>query len=313
MVAKTKISRNDFLAILSLYELGEFQDAQPFESGTVQTNYLLITTQGKFVLKFYENRSHESVRFEANGVNYICQRDFPCPMIHKNRKGQSVGVYQEKSYIIFAFAEGQPIETLTPYQQQQVIHAAATLQTITKGYRPHLRQFRWNYNPKLCLQLAQERAENIGTNNAHAKLKWFKKTLAELKLPKSLPKGICHCDYDWSNIFFIDGEFAALIDFDDANYTYLFYDLGNFLNGWAWEYGEDFDPKAAREIVDAYRQTRELSSLEKRHLFDVHKLNILMDGIWFFARGHVDDFYERQKIEYLDGVGRETYYDWLFA
>ena len=51
---------------------------------------------------------------------------------------------------------------------------------------------------------------------------------------------------------------------------------------------------------------------EKRHLFDLHKLSILIDCVWSFKRGNVKDFYEKRKINYLDKMGREEFYKGLF-
>jgi hypothetical protein len=58
---------------------------------------------------------------------------------------------------------------------------------------------------------------------------------------------------------------------------------------------------------------RQLNSLEKRHLFDVLQLSILIDNIWFFARGSASDFYEKSKIDFLNHLGRNKFYDALFA
>ncbi len=62
-----------------------------------------------------------------------------------------------------------------------------------------------------------------------------------------------------------------------------------------------------------YMKHRPLRPIEKRHLFDVYKLSILFDCIWFFERGEVNDFYEKRKINALNELGRDSFYDRLFA
>jgi Ser/Thr protein kinase RdoA (MazF antagonist) len=132
--------------------------------------------------------------------------------------------------------------------------------------------------------------------------------LAALDLPASLPKGICHCDFHFSNVLFQDDCFVGLIDFDDANYTYLLFDLVSLVDSWAWPFqSERLDLVQARAIVQAYHVHRPISVVEQYHIFDVHKLSILFDCIWFFSRGTADDFYEKRKIDFLDGLGREQY------
>ncbi len=115
-------------------------------------------------------------------------------------------------------------------------------------------------------------------------------------------------------MLFQEGKFAALIDFDDANYTYLIFDLVGLIEGEAWHHERDrelaFD--RAKKVVDVYSSYRPLNRNEKRHLFDVYQLSILFDCFWFFRRGGPEDFYEKRKIDFLNSVGREAFYNMLF-
>ena len=62
----------------------------------------------------------------------------------------------------------------------------------------------------LCQRLSAEIAESIGaevdTANAQAKLHWYRQELSQLTLPGSLPKGVCHADFHFSNVLFKDGN-----------------------------------------------------------------------------------------------------------
>jgi Ser/Thr protein kinase RdoA (MazF antagonist) len=101
-----------------------------------------------------------------------------------------------------------------------------------------------------------------------------------------------------------------LLDFDDANHTYVVFDLVCLVDSWGWPYqSENLDLSKAREIVDTYRRYRPLSAFEQRHIFDVHKLSILFDCVWYFGRGDADDFYEKRKIEFLNNLGWKKYTD----
>lgn len=77
--------------------------------------------------------------------------------------------------------------------------------------------------------------------------------------------------------------------------------------------GLKIDAKRARETVQGYTKHRTLTDEEIQHLYDVHKLHILIDAIWFLDRGDAADFYERRKIEYLNALGREGYVEALFS
>jgi Ser/Thr protein kinase RdoA (MazF antagonist) len=281
--------------------------------GTVQLNYRLQTTTQPCVLRYYQQgRSFPSVCFEIYLLTYLKRRHYPCPAPLKNSRGRYVGMYAARPYALFEYMEGHPIQNPTEYQKRQVIEKAALLHTITKCYRPRYRQARWNYSVPLCRSLAEQEARSLGTPDAEEKLAWLRRELSRLELPASLPKGICHGDFHYSNILFRNETFSALLDFDDANYTFLLFDLVGLIEAWAWPYPGDLDFAEARKTLSAYTAHRPLNLLEKRHLFDVYKFSILMDCVWYFRRGSGSDFYERRKIDFLDSVGRERFHRALF-
>ena len=115
-------------------------------------------------------------------------------------------------------------------------------------------------------------------------------------------------------MLFKNGRFAALLDFDDANYTYLLFDLVGLIEKESWRYDLDreLNFEVAAKVVSIYSNYRSLNALEKRHLFDVYKLSILIDCVWYFDRGAAADFYEKRKIVFLNKVGRENFYKELF-
>lgn len=323
MAVKTNFSSEDFIKLLKNYNLGEYKDSSPITKGTVQTNFILETTEGKYIFRYYENRLYGSVEFETNLIKYLNDKNYPCPIIFANKDGEYVDTYNEKPFVIFEFVDGEHLENPNELQKKQLIEKVAALQNITKDYKPLFKEYRWNYSVELCKELAQKEAEKLNTANAKKKLEWYLNELQNLDLPESLPKGICHCDFHFSNVLYKDGQFKALLDFDDANYTYLTYDLATltnpFIPSFDWDSWSNFkkddnvfDFTEPRKVVEEYMKYRHLSDEEKGHLFDVFKLSIMLDCIWYFERGDASDFYEKRKIEYLNALGRDEFYKRLF-
>jgi len=216
--------------------------------------------------------------------------------------------------MICEYIDGQPIQQPGEHHKQQLIQKAAQLNRLTRTYRPRYKKYRWNYDADLCRRLAQAEARKLHSQDAMDKYAWLDGQLSTLQLPRSMPKGICHCDFHFSNVLFQEDQFAALLDFDDANFTYLVFDLVGLIEAWAWTYPADtLDLNQARAVVQEYMKHRCLSAVEKRHLFDVYQLSILFDCIWYFARGCASDFYEKRKIDYLHSMGREKFTEALFA
>lgn len=313
MAVKTAFAPEDLARILSDYDLGAHTHAEAIGQGTVQTNYLVETTRGRFVFRYYENRSRESVLFERDLLLYLGQRQYPCPVPIKNRRSEYVGAYCDKPFAIFGFVEGHHVEQPHARHRQQLVRWAAELQRITDGFHSRYTPYRWNYDPDLCRALACAEAMRLDTESAHRKRAWLGGELAALQLPPSLPRGICHCDFHFSNVLFQGDEFVALLDFDDANHTFLSFDLVGLIEAWAWPDAADvLDLAEARRVVQAYGRHRPLRAIERLHLYDVYKLSVLFDCVWYFARGEPDDFRERDKIEALTDLGRQRFSEALF-
>ncbi len=320
---KVNLKEEDFKEILLNYNLGKLKSFQIIKNGTVQTNYLVVTDKGKFVLRLYSFRKIESIKFEINLINYILKRKFPTAFPVKGKNNKYINFYKDGPYVFFEFIKGEHIENPTIIQKNLLIKKVAELGNITKNYKPIYRRFRWNYNPEFCRNLAKGKADETDSKNAKEKYEWMAGELEKLNLPPNLPKGVCHCDFHYSNIFFDDDRFVALIDFDDANYTYLSYDIVSlmdpFLPEFSWKTWRKFDRAdnilvfdECRCIVHEYLKYRPMSSLEKRHVFDVYKLSILIDCLWYFQRGGEEDFFEKRKIDALNNLGREKFFCVLF-
>ena len=322
MAVKTPFSDEDMAAVLAGYPLGSFVAAEPLARGTVQTNYRVQTSEGQFIFRCYENRGLEMVRCECRLLAYLRGRGYPCPAPLADRRGNFAGLYQGKPCVFFEFVVGEHLEQPDADQLRQLVRKAAELHQLTQGYQPRGWRSRLNYSPQLCLRLAREKARRVGSGAAQEKLAWLEGECARLNLPAALPKGMCHCDFHFSNVLYAGGTFAALIDFDDANYTYLTFDLAGLVNpfipafdwdSWLHFSPEDelFDFSSGREILAEYARVRPLDPLEQDCFFDVYKLSILFDTVWYFERG-AGDFYEKRKIAALNRLGRTAFKAGLF-
>lgn len=320
---RESLTKNVYNQILSEYNLGELKKSKVFTHGSVQTNVLLQTQKGSVVLRYYKSRSKKSVEFEINLIKFLVKHEFPCPAPIKNKAGKFIGSLENRSYVIFEYIDGVHLKKPSEVQKKQLVQKVAELQNIVGKYCPPNKGSRWNYNVKLCKKLSQSKAKELGTKNAKEKLKWYQAALGNLHLPSNLPKGVCHCDFHFANILFKNSKFKALIDFDDANYTYKIFDLAAIMDPFVSAFNHNtwkkfkkdqnvFNFSETKKIVAHYQKYRPLNDNEKRHLFDVFKLVILIYCLWNFFEGEASDFFERRKIEYLDSLGKEIFYQEIF-
>jgi homoserine kinase type II len=310
MAVKTFFTDHDFHSIVSGYDLGTYKASRPLNTGAVQTNILLETSKGSYAFKYYENRSDKYVRFETELLDFLTRHTYGCPAPIKNNQGDAVGHYADKPYALFSFLEGEPSNST--HYGLQVAQAIGILHQLTHDYKPSYAHHRDSYDPMSCRRNARANKVKISSKSeAKSRLEWLEYELGKLDLPATLPKGVCHCDTHPSNFLYQNDKLVAVLDFDDAAYIYLLYDLANLLFFWAWPDRDDLDFDTAKRLIAEYQRYRPLTQEEQEHLFDMlHMVNFM--GVGWFIDHERDVANSRRKTEFLNALGRKRFYNKLF-
>jgi len=313
---KTRFDNREIQNILQDYDLGILQNSKEFKEGAVQTNILLQTTKGKYVLRYYENRSKEYVLFEVDILHYFHERKYPCALPIRNIHGSFIGNLYEKPYSIFEYIEGKHIKKPNSQQYKELVKYLAKLHNLSKGYRPRYWEFRQSHDKQYCWDTSKIEAKRFGSKSkAKERLNWLKNELNKLSFPNSIPKGVVHCDYDIANIKFKGNKLSGVLDFDDACYTYLIYDIASLIYYWCWVRVGKLNFQKARNLLKNYSRYRKLSYAEKQHIFDALKMVSLTYVTWFFYEKYKGkDILKKSKLELneLDQIGKEEFYNRLF-
>jgi homoserine kinase type II len=318
MAVKTKIIDSNFKKILTEYSIGDFKEAKPFSAGCVQTNVLLKTSKGKFAFRLYENRSKEYILFELNVLYYLNKHEYPCAMPIRNLHGKLISKFKRKYFAIFEYIDGNHIKKPAALILPEIAKKLAALHNISQGYKPKYFEFRESHEPKFVLKTIREIQTKVKSKQERSrKVKFIKEELIQLKFPGSLPKGVNHCDYDFANIKLKNNMISGILDFDDSCYTYLVFDIGSLVYYWAWIQEKDFkfNFKKAKILIKSYSKKRKMSVIEKKHVFDGLKMQILVYMGWFFASKYknIDVFEESCKqLQFLNNIGRDEFYKKLF-
>lgn len=311
MAVKTNFTSLDFKKILSQYDIGAYVRFTPFEQGTDQTNLLLTTTQRQVVLRYYEKRTLDYATFEIELLHHLAQHSYPCAVPFINRKDGYVSTYKKKPLALFELLPGEHNDH--PDNYLQVAEAIGNLHVLTAGYRPGGGLTRPTYNQEYCWLWAQKSAKSISQNaDAKNRLAWMRAELDLLQLPGSLPKGTCHGDLNPTNFLYEQGKLTGVLDFDQASYTWLLYDLGQLIYWWTWPDTGDMQYDQSRKLVEQYEKRRRMTHDERLHLFDALKLVILIGIGWFLDddEGYMN---ARRKIESLNTIGRDGFYNNIFG
>jgi homoserine kinase type II len=101
MTVKTKFTDNILKKILKCYKIGTLKNSKEFKAGSVQTNILLNTSKGKYVLRYYENRNKKRVDFEIDLLNFLAKKNYPIAKPIINIKNKYVDFFNKKPFVIF--------------------------------------------------------------------------------------------------------------------------------------------------------------------------------------------------------------------
>src|SRR5204862_7411526 len=91
MAVSTEVGDDELRAFASLYELGEVLACKGIAEGVENSNYLLTTERGNFILTLYEKRvAPEDLPFFIALMDHLAHQGVPCPTPVRARDGEAL-------------------------------------------------------------------------------------------------------------------------------------------------------------------------------------------------------------------------------
>lgn len=265
MAVYTDVTAEDLSAHLSRYDIGELLSFKGIAEGVENSNFLLHTTAGHFILTLYEKRVDPAdLPFFIGLMEHLAARGLNCPQPVKMRSGEALGELAGRPAAIVTFLEGMWIRRPQVHHCAAVGRALAELHLAGEGFtirRPNaLSVSGW----RPLYERARERADTVANGLAatiaaeldHCEQSW----------PENLPTGVIHADLFNDNVFFLQNSLSGLIDFYFACNDILAYDLAICLNAWCFSQDYEFDFAKGSAMIAAYQAVRPLSVAEKAAL-----------------------------------------------
>lgn len=284
---RTDLSRGDIEKIISNYDLGKLKEYSYFEKGIEHTNVLIVTSNGKYVLRLYEKgRTIDFVNFEIELLKKLNKMNFPTPRVIKSISGKELLLLGEKPFAMFTYLKGKHLIRPNLNHIKQVGEYLARLHLITQNFKPKGADLRWNANVENMGKLGQKlinEGKESHIKNIELIEKTIEKEFVDFYFPDSLPKGILHADLFEDNVKFHNGKLEGFLDFDDAFYGNLIEDLNTAILGWCFPENK-FSMVGAKEMVRSYQQVRKLTELEEKYLYLSLRFMALKFGIYVMNR-----------------------------
>ena len=265
MAVYTEVPDDALRAFLGSYDLGTPRSFKGIAEGIENSNYLLNTTCGAYILTLYEKRTTDSeLPFFLNLMEHLAAKGVPCPVPIRDRKGNALRRLCGKPAALVSFLDGLSPRQITTDHCRSLGLGLARFHGAGQGFagqRPNaLGVSSWQPLFAQCRGfddgLFTDLAENVAAELDYLIGNW----------PRGLPEGIIHGDLFPDNAFFSDGALSGIIDPYFACTEALAYDVAICLNAWCFDEKCNFNNESARALVAGYQSARALSEKEKAEM-----------------------------------------------
>jgi len=287
MAVYTDVAADELAEFLSQYDIGDLLSYKGIAEGVENSNFLLHTSAGYFILTLYEKRvAKGDLPFFLALMTHLAGHGIICPQPVKNQHGEALSMLAGRPAAIINFLEG-----IWP-RKPNAAHCAGVGQALA---RMHLagRDFPMVRANALSVpgwrplfDQAASRADEV----QHGLRGFIGAELDHLEnniWPKNLPLGVIHADLFPDNVFFLGERVSGIIDFTFACTDILAYDVAICLNAWCFESDCSFNVTKARAFLGAYSRERKLSDAEQ-------------DALPLLARGAALRFLLTRLVDFLD-------------
>ena len=261
MAVYTDVSEDELRAFVALYDLGEVLACKGIAEGVENSNYLVTTEAGNFILTLYEKRvARADLPFFIALMEHLAGQGVACPTPLRGRDGRALRELCGRPAAMVTFLAGMWPRRIQPFHCAGVGRALAALHAAGASFSMRrandLSVAGWRRLFEACAARAGEVQPGLADELA-AEL-----ALLEREWPQDLPVGVIHADLFPDNVFFRDRTVSGLIDFYFACTDFLVYDVAICLNAWCFEADGSLNVTKARALLDNYRQERGLTAAE---------------------------------------------------
>jgi homoserine kinase type II len=257
----TDVGVEELQTFLAGYDLGDVLAYKGIAEGVENSNFLLHTTCGYFILTLYEKRvAAQDLPFFLALMNHLHARGLTCPQPVRNRRGETLGELARRPAALVTFLDGMSVRRPGTNHCGAVGEALAQLHLAGADFKMSRRNalsvagWRGLYEQtgELADSVQRGLREVIASELDYCEAGW----------PHDLPQGVIHADLFPDNVFFLGNKLSGLIDFYFACTDTLAYDIAICLNAWCFEPDHSFNVTKGRALLQAYSRTRKLHAAE---------------------------------------------------
>ena len=266
MAVYTALSAAELAGLVADYDVGALVSAKGIAEGVSNSNWLIETTQARFILTMYEARvAVEELPFFLGLLDHLAAKGSPVPRTIHDREGAPFRMVRGKAVALIEFLPGVSVDEPSVAQARAVGRALAGLHldaTDFVGKRANAMGLQqWH---DLLSQCGQQGLRSIDPSLPALVVSELRDLTANW--PQGLPRSVIHADLFPDNVLLLGDEVTGLIDFYFACHDITAYDLAVTHSAWCFAKDGSFRPEIAEALLAGYTERRPLSAAERQAL-----------------------------------------------
>lgn len=263
MAVYTHVSAEAMDALLARYGVGTLVSAKGIAEGVENSNYLVDTTGGRFILTLYEKRVDAGdLPFFLGLLDHLADRGQRVPRALKDRDGVQVQKVEGRPACLIEFLEGVSVSHPTPAQARATGEALGAMHAAVAdfaGSRPNtLGLPGWHELAARCGNDLDAISPGLGARVA-AELAFL-----DAHWPADLPTSVIHADLFPDNVLMRGDRVGGIIDFYFACTELRAWDVAVTHAAWCFENdGGGYHPDLGEALIAGYDAAFGLSDAER--------------------------------------------------
>lgn len=262
MAVYTHVPAEALAAFLRRYDVGELVAAKGIAEGVENSNYLVDTTRGRFILTLYEKRvAPEDLPYFLGLMTHAADRGLPVPRPITDREGAALQELGGRPACMIEYLTGISVTEPTPSLCRAAGAALGQLHAATADFAGR-RENALGHEGRMALAAkCLPRAGEIDAGLAaliESEMAW-----QAAHWPADLPQATIHADLFPDNMLALGDTITGIIDFYFACTDARAYDLAVMHGAWCFSAdGATFHADRAEALEAGYRDAHGISAEE---------------------------------------------------
>ncbi|GGB16276.1 homoserine kinase [Sphingomonas metalli] len=264
MAVYTQVSAEALSRFLTRFDVGALVSAKGIAEGVENSNYLVDTSEARFILTLYEKRvAADDLPFFMALLDHLASKDLAVPPAVPDRDGRTIHELEGRPACLIRFLPGVSVTQPTPAQAFAAADAMGAMHRAVadfEGLRPNSMGLdSWRPLFERCGRALDEIAPGL-----HADLGEALDRVCERWDDAAFDRCVIHADLFPDNVLMLGDTVTGLIDFYFAATDIRIYDLAIMHSAWSFDpQGRNFRPAVGDALIAGYSQHYPLSAAEK--------------------------------------------------